>query len=115
MGDRLATIHMAENWRAAVPLSGTGVELGANLTQCRLTEAYLFTKWHLDPSNRLATAHQRYNTDRQRCDSIERTVLQAVAQKWSFVVNRRSNKMLSPRNSATRYVKPWFHVKTKLF
>ena len=57
MGDRLATIHMAEKWRAAVPLSGTGVELGANLTQRRLAEAYLLTIWHLDLSNRLATIH----------------------------------------------------------
>jgi len=23
-------------------------------------EAYIRTKWHLDPSNRLATIHQRY-------------------------------------------------------
>ena len=28
-------------------------------------EAYLHTKWHLDPSNRLATIHQRYRQDRQ--------------------------------------------------
>ena len=29
-----------------------------------------------DPSSRLATMHQRYNTDRQRSDSIGRTILQ---------------------------------------
>ena len=29
--------------------------LGPHLTQCGVVEAYLFTKWHLDPSNRLAT------------------------------------------------------------
>jgi len=29
-------------------------------------EAYLLTKFHLDPSNRLATVHERYRpTDRQ--------------------------------------------------
>jgi len=50
------------------------------------TEAYLHTKWHLDPSNRLATIHQRHGqTDRtgqgrQRSESIGRTVLQTVAQ-----------------------------------
>jgi len=47
-------------------------------------EAYLQAKFHLDPSNRLATTHQRYKqTDRtgQRSDSIGRTVLQTVAQK----------------------------------
>ena len=53
-------------------------------------EAYLRVKFHLDPSNRLATIHQRHGqdrtdktgqTDRQRSDSIGRTVLQTVAQK----------------------------------
>jgi len=28
-------------------------------------EAYLRVKFHLDPSNRLATIHQRYRQDRQ--------------------------------------------------
>ena len=32
-----------------------GLELGPHLTQCRWAEAYLRTKWHLDPSSRLAT------------------------------------------------------------
>jgi len=47
-------------------------------------EAYLRAKFHLDPSNRLATIHQLHRqTDRtaQRTDSIGRTVLQTVAQK----------------------------------
>jgi len=51
-------------------------------------EAYLRAKFHLDPSNRLATVHQRYRQtgqdrqiDRQRSDSTGRTVLQTVAQK----------------------------------
>jgi len=51
-------------------------------------EAYLLAQFHLDPSNRLATIHQRHRqTDRQtdrtgqRTDSIGRTVLQTVAQK----------------------------------
>jgi len=50
-------------------------------------KAYLHAKFHLDPSNRLATIHKRYReTDRtgqtgQRSDSIGRTVLQMVAQK----------------------------------
>jgi len=48
-------------------------------------EAYLRAKFHLDPSNRLAAIHQRHRqtdrqtgqtgqTDRQRSDSIGRTV-----------------------------------------
>jgi len=50
-------------------------------------EAYLHAKFHLDPSNRLATIHQRHRqdrtgqTDRQLSDSIGQTVLQTVAQK----------------------------------
>jgi len=42
----------AENWRLC-PFRGG--ELGPRLTQCRLGEAYLRTKWHLDRSSRLAT------------------------------------------------------------
>ena len=53
-------------------------------------EAYLRTKWHLDPSNRLATIHQRYRqTDRQtrqRYDSIGRTVSQTVAHLSNVTV-----------------------------
>ena len=50
-------------------------ELGPHLTQCGQAEAYLHVKFHLDPSNRLATIHQRYRqdstdrTDRQREDN----------------------------------------------
>ena len=51
-------------------------------------EAYLHAKFRLDPSNRLARVHQRYSqtgqTDRQRTDSIGRTVLEMVAQKGIF-------------------------------
>jgi len=41
---------------AAVPLPWG--ELGSHLTQCCLGRAYLRTKWHLDPSCRLATICQ---------------------------------------------------------
>jgi len=48
----------------------------------------MHAKFHLDPSNCLATVHQRYRqtgqtrqTDRQRSDSRGPTVLQTVAQK----------------------------------
>ena len=48
-------------------------------------EAYLRTKWHLDPSGRLAIIHQRHKTDRQTdrqwSDCIGLNVLQTVAQK----------------------------------
>jgi len=44
-------------------------------------EAYLHTKWHFDPYNRLATIHQHHRQDRQWSDRIGRIVLQMVAQK----------------------------------
>jgi len=52
MGDRLATIDMSrKEGGCCAPF---GWELGLRLTQCGLAEAYLLTKWHLDPSSRLA-------------------------------------------------------------
>ena len=40
-------------------------KLGPRLTQCGQGRAYLHDKFHLDPSNRLATTQQRYRQDRQ--------------------------------------------------
>jgi len=40
-------------------------EMGPHLTQCGQAEAYLRAKFHLDPSNRLATIHQRHRQNRQ--------------------------------------------------
>jgi len=34
--------------------------MGPHLTQCRLSETYLRTKWHHDSSNPLTTIHQCY-------------------------------------------------------
>ena len=51
-------------------------------------EDYLPAKFHLDPSDRLATVHERHRqdrTDRQRTDSIGRIVLQTVAQKSALI------------------------------
>jgi len=53
------------------------------------TEAYLHAKFHLDPSNRLATVQERHrqtgHTYRQRSDSMGRTVLQTAAQKTDVI------------------------------
>jgi len=50
----LAAIDMGRKvGGAAVPLSGG--ELGHHLTQCAMGLGFLRTKWHLDPSSRLAT------------------------------------------------------------
>ena len=62
-------------------------------------EAYLQAKFHLDPSNRLATVHQRdrqdRQTDRQRTDSIGQTVLQTVAPKHKLLRIPRHRALLS--------------------
>ena len=56
MGDCLATIGMDRKWGGAALLWGVGGSpLSPHLTQCGLGRGHLFTKWHLDPSNRLAT------------------------------------------------------------
>jgi len=51
-------------------------------------EAYLRAKFHLDPSNRLATIHQRYRQDRQadRRDSVVRHVTKSAPVGF-FVLN----------------------------
>jgi len=72
MGDRLVTIYIGRYVGAAVPPS-VG-KLRPRLRQCAWVEVYLRTKWHLDPSNRLATTHQRYRQTGQRSRSIGRTV-----------------------------------------
>jgi len=60
MDDPFATIDMGRNvggGRLLCPFPR--LELGPQLTHCCLgREAYLHTKWHLDPSNLLATIHQ---------------------------------------------------------
>jgi len=69
---------MAENWGLS-PYGGGGAGSPSNNVA---NVAYLQAKFHLDPSNRLATIHQHYRqTDRQWSDSTGRTVLQTVAQK----------------------------------
>jgi len=57
----------AENWVGAVPLwrRGSWVPIKHNVARA---ETYLHAKFHLDPSNRLATVHERHRqnrTDRQ--------------------------------------------------
>jgi len=57
---------MGRKWGECAPFGEE--ELGPHLAQCGLgqLEAYLYTKFYLDPFNRFATIHQRYiQTDRQ--------------------------------------------------
>jgi len=70
----------------AVPLWGG--EVGPHLRQCGGAEAYLHAKFHLDPSNRLATIHQRHRQDRQ--DRIDNGL---IAQGEPFY--KRSPKNLA--------------------
>jgi len=77
---RFATIHMGREVGLCLLFFGGG-ELGPHLTQCgRGRGLYMHAKFHRDPSNRLARIRQRYRQDRQRSDSVGRTVLQTVAQ-----------------------------------
>ena len=57
-----ACAHKFRKLEAAVPLSvGKAV---THLSPCGRAVAYLHALFHLDPSNRLATIHQRYGEDR---------------------------------------------------
>jgi len=64
----------------AVPLLG---ELGPQHNVAGAAEPYLHAKFHFDPSNRLATMHQRYRQidGQKRSYSTGRIVLQTVAQE----------------------------------
>jgi len=85
MGDRLATVDMGRKVGGGIlcpfPLGGAG----SPSNSVAWAEAYLHTKWHLDPSSRLATIHNV--TDRQdrqtgqQSHSIGRPLLVTVAQK----------------------------------
>jgi len=55
MGDRWATIDTGQKQGAVMPPFVW--ELSPHLTRVARAEVYLHTKWHLDPSSRLATIH----------------------------------------------------------
>jgi len=66
----------------AVPLCGRGAgSLSNTMWPGPRPTCVMHARFHLDPSNRLATVHERHRQDRQRSDSIGRSVLQTVAQK----------------------------------
>ena len=60
-----------------------GGELGPHLTQYGRAEAYLHAKFHLDPSNRSATVHERHRQDR-----TDRTDNGPIAQGEPFLGDR---------------------------
>jgi len=64
-------------------------------------EAYQHAKFHLDPSNRLATianGTDRQYEYRQRSDSIGQIVLQTVAQKNRDAQKKRSSNRVRAVN-----------------
>jgi len=70
----------AENWWGSVPLLGEA-ELSPRVTQCGWGQglpACQVSSWSIQPFGHSTPTSQ---TDRQRSDSIGRTVLQTVAQK----------------------------------
>jgi len=81
MGDRLATIDLGRKLGGCSPLEG---ELGPHVTQCGLGRglpACQVSPWSIQPFGHNTPTLQTGQTDRQRSDSIGRTVLQTVAQK----------------------------------
>ena len=94
------TIDMGRKVGSAVPHSVMG-SMDPIKHNVAWAEAYLRTTWYPDPCNRLSTIHQRHRQtgqDRQRSDSIGRTVLQTVAPKaetriqLAFVLEGQRNK-----------------------
>jgi len=89
-----------------------GGELSPQLAECGLAESYLHAKFHLGPSKRLATIHQRHReadrqtdmTNTERSDSIERTVVQMVAQKSTDF-----NEVFTVRLSDEPYMRYYEH------
>jgi len=70
-------IHLAIFGSGHGPKIGVGCApfvglLGPHLTQCGLAESYVHAKFHLDPSDRLATIHQCH-TVTDRTDLTDRT------------------------------------------
>jgi len=57
-----------------------------------IAKCHLHAKFHLDPSSRLATVHQRYRQDRQLSDSVGWTILQMVAQKLPYFTDGLTNQ-----------------------
>jgi len=100
MGDRLATIDMGQKVGGyCAPFCGG---LGLYLTQCGLgwgLPPYQVASWSIQPfghntptSQTDTTDRQTNRTDRQRSDSIGRTVLQTVTQKLDL--NQHSSQEL---------------------
>jgi len=70
-----------------------GEELGLHVTQYRLGRGLPpCSKWHLDPSSRLATIHQRYRQTGQRHRSTGRTVTSNGRPKTVFCGNIKEKK-----------------------
>ena len=60
-------------------------ELGLHLTQYARAEAYayLHAKFHLDPSHRLATIHQRHRQTGQTGQDLQKTVRKHRANRFT--------------------------------
>ena len=71
------------------------VELGPHLTQRGQAEAYLHAKFHLDPSNRLATIHQRYRQTGQTTDRWHRANCFTNGRPNSVLMILRSRSLYS--------------------
>ena len=88
-----------------------GGELGSHLTLCGLGRGlppYQVASWSIQPFGYTPSYRQTDRTDRQRSDSIGRTVLQTVAQKkllfYSFEVITQTN-MITLQSMSRAYTK----------
>jgi len=88
-GKACVALPASLNFESRGAMSLSVGELGLYLAQCgRGAEAYLYAKFHLDPSNRLATVHQRQRQSDRQTDRTDNgpmaqgePFLQTVAQK----------------------------------
>ena len=95
MGDRLATIDMGQKF-GAVPLLGG--ELGPHLIQCgqgRGLPACQVSSRSLQPFGHKTATLQTGQTDRQRSDSIGRTVFSERELTFTFAICYRPSVCLS--------------------
>ena len=85
----------AENWGALPPFFAEG-QLGTHVTQSRQ-----HAKFHLDPSNRLATIHQCHRQDRQTGQDRERTFYKRSPKIIEVHRIRSAVRLMLPKHNVT--------------
>jgi len=96
----------AENWRAVPLWGGAGSPFNTMWPGPRPTSiVYLHTKWHLDPSSRLATIHGP-RSGRLLCPQVNDVVLSQEDQPQTHsTVREISRKTGIPKSSVVRIIR----------